>query len=249
MVAFGACMRIAMVRPIEPIDSVKNVIWSVGVNYIDNYAKAKTMRLVYEVLEIIGRALAWRGCEKTSYVVSKATVVCVFLDCHQLNTVVAQIDNPRQNLVSKFSVLCDTTMHWAHANMSFVNFERPWFLLYAWVLKYEFCLRIEKDSVKKFAIAVLAHVSCPSRVFIRLMVVKLSDLNFVPFAMLDKRRAIWFSFQSNCPNAKLIPLALVLFPVPIVKITELSRLRQLLLTIESAFAAGAHSLYARSPLG
>lgn len=141
-------------------------------------------------------------------------------------------------------------MDWTHANMGFINFKWPWLLRDAWVLEYKFLLWIEKDSIKNQTFTVLTNVSCPSRVLISFMIVRLCYLYFVPLTIFQKRCSIGFSFKYNSPYTELILLALVLIPVPVVEVTKLlAWLRQWQLTIESPFAAGAHSLYVRSPFG
>ena len=149
---------------------------------------------IYKVLKIIWCTLSWRCCKKVCDVVAKAAVVSMLLDCHQLDTIVSQFDNSRQDLVGKFPVLGNSAMNWTHAYMCFVDFD--WFDLGrdAWMLEDILLLWIVKDTVKKLAIAILANIMGPCRVLVCFEIVRLGNLDLVPVHVWDERGSIFFGF-------------------------------------------------------
>ena len=173
--------------------------------------------------------------------VAKTAVVCMLLNCHQLDAVVAQSLYSGQDLICKLTVLCDPPVDRAHAYMRFVNLQSLGLSLDSFILKYMPLVRVKEDAVKKPALVVLTDEGRPGGVAVRFVVVGLSNLYFVSLPMLDERYTC-LRFESGRPDTKLIALAQELFTVPVVEITKLRLISQgNRLTIESDFAAGAHS--------
>ena len=97
--------------------------------------------------------------------VPKGAIVSVLLDRHQLDTVVAGVDDPGQNLVGKFAVLRDSPVHTGHTNVRLVDSQASWLTLNSFVLVRVLGLWIPEYSIEKIFI-VLNNVSSPSWVFV-----------------------------------------------------------------------------------
>ncbi len=54
MVAFLACMGIAMISAIESIDPIVYIVRCMRVHDVDYHEKPKTVSFVHQILEIIG---------------------------------------------------------------------------------------------------------------------------------------------------------------------------------------------------
>ena len=50
-----SCTRVgvAVIRPIEPVDAIINIVARVGVDDINNHADAETVSFINEILEVI----------------------------------------------------------------------------------------------------------------------------------------------------------------------------------------------------
>lgn len=68
-------------------------------NHIEENNDALAMALIHQLPQFIRRAVAARSSEEIGHLVAKGGIVDVLHDCHQLDTVVAQVDNPRQHLI------------------------------------------------------------------------------------------------------------------------------------------------------
>lgn len=126
--------------------------------------------------------------------IAKAAVICVFLDRHQLHTVVAKIGDSRENRVSKFPILCDTSMHRTHSHMRFVYLQTVRFFHDSLVLEHIRNLWMEQDTIEKPGLVVLTDIGRPGWVSVSAMVVRLSNLDFVAISVLDHRYATRLSF-------------------------------------------------------
>jgi hypothetical protein len=84
-----------MVSAVKAIDAVKNIIWSVWVDYIHNHANPHAMRAVNKVLEFVRGPLPAGDSKIVGYVVAKASVICMLLDSHHLDHVIPTFFNSR----------------------------------------------------------------------------------------------------------------------------------------------------------
>ena len=111
MVSFLACVRITVICAIKAIDTIIDIVRCVRMNDVDNNLDSEAMRRVNQVLEIVRCALARGSGEVARYMVAKGAIVRVLLNSHKLHTVVACLGNPWQHLISKLSVLCNSSVH------------------------------------------------------------------------------------------------------------------------------------------
>ena len=65
MAAFAAFMKVMVVRPIKGIQAIQNILASMRVDHIQKNYKTKSMRCIYQFLEILGDTIARAGSEKT----------------------------------------------------------------------------------------------------------------------------------------------------------------------------------------
>ena len=94
--------------------------------------------------------------------VSEGAIVCMLLDGHQLNYVVATLLHMRQYVVCKFSVLGNATALRTHTHMSLINFDSLSFALRSLILEHVSVLlgRVIEYGVKQ-SIVVLDNIGGP----------------------------------------------------------------------------------------
>ena len=90
MPTFRSLVEILMVRPIKMIQPIKDVLGGMAMDDIQQDCDAHAMRCVYELFEIIRETVATRRGKEAIDLVSEASVVCMFHDCHQLDDIVSQ---------------------------------------------------------------------------------------------------------------------------------------------------------------
>jgi hypothetical protein len=95
--------------------------------HVEKYTKFQFMGLIYKVLEVIRRATSTRHGKWTCDLITKAPVVHMLHDPHELYSIVPAFGDPRQNIVCKLTVCCDSRLDRAHTDMGFVNLGRFWF--------------------------------------------------------------------------------------------------------------------------
>ena len=124
------------------------------------------MCFVHEVLEIIGSALSWTCGEIARNMITKGAIVGVFLNSHQLNTIVAAFNDMGQDLISKFPVLSHSQMLRTHSDVRLVYLQVFRDLTYSWVLKL--ISRLEMLSIEQVCLFVLNYIASPGWITIHL---------------------------------------------------------------------------------
>lgn len=104
VVPLGPSMRVTVVCAIKSIYPVRDIIRGMGVDNIDYYSETQTVCFVHQILKLIGGSLARRGREIVGNMVAKRAIVCVFLNGHDLDTVVASGLDPGEHIVCKINI-------------------------------------------------------------------------------------------------------------------------------------------------
>ena len=74
------------------------------VNAVHNNHESEGVSLVDHIFNVSGSAESRRNGKEISYVITKAPVVSVLLNCHELYHIVSQSFYPRDYVVCEFSV-------------------------------------------------------------------------------------------------------------------------------------------------
>ena len=135
-------------------------------HYVHNDKEIQRVCLVDQVFEVIWGALTRGDSEVRRHMISKRTVVRVFLDGHELDTVVSTRFDVGQNLVSKLSVSCYFTMDRRHADVRFVDFEVLRSFSRTRVLKL--VIRLIVLGIEQICLFILNNKASPSGIFIHL---------------------------------------------------------------------------------
>lgn len=91
VVTFSATVKVLVVRSIKLIEAIKYVLRRVAVNHIQEDDNSHLMSGVNKLLQSLGGSISAAGCEKAVDLVSKASIIGMFHDSHQLNGVVAKV--------------------------------------------------------------------------------------------------------------------------------------------------------------
>ena len=114
-----------------------------GVNDVEHDEEAERVGLVDHVLEVVGRAVATGSREEAGHLVPEAGVVSVLHDGHDLDGVVSQFDDPREDVVGKVEVRVDLAVERGNADVTFVDAQRRRLFRFG-VFHLEFLPRVPK---------------------------------------------------------------------------------------------------------
>lgn len=134
-----------------------------------------------------------------------------------------------------------------HANMCLVNAKG---LVDIGLLCFPFIVggRVPKDALEEKCLGILDGIFHPCRYTVDTFTIWLGDAAFEQSAMGNWECSICVLRNHQWENAEVILLAFMTVPVPLIEVTKLHQNQYFgYLTIETSLAAGAHSLYSRSP--
>ena len=95
---------------------------------VENHIEPKTVCLIDKVLELVWGPVA-TGCGKEAgHMITKTAVVGMLHDCHQFNTVVAEVFDAREQVISKVDVTGHLSFWRRDPNVTLVDSKalRPW---------------------------------------------------------------------------------------------------------------------------
>lgn len=95
MLAFFAPVEILVVRSIEPVEPIEDILRSVAVDHIEKNHQTHAVGGVYKLFQVLRRAVAATCGKEIVDLVSEARVVGVLHDRHELDCIVPQVLNSR----------------------------------------------------------------------------------------------------------------------------------------------------------
>ena len=121
VVAAFAGVEILIGGAVEAGEAFGFVFDGVGVNEVDDDGDAGFMRGVDELFEFFGGAEAGGGGEEVGDVIAEGAIVGVFHDAHELDGVVAGLNDAGQGVLAKFGVGADFGFFLCHADVGFID--------------------------------------------------------------------------------------------------------------------------------
>ena len=121
MNASFARMKIQVACAVKAAQSFVFVIDRMRMNNVHYNAQTQSMSRVNQLFQIFGRSEARTDGEKICNLITKRTIVWMFLNCHHLDCIVAGFGNFRQNIFLKFLKCRDLQFFRRHSCMNFVN--------------------------------------------------------------------------------------------------------------------------------
>ena len=95
--------------------------------------------------------------------ITKAAIVWMFLNCHDLDSIVTSFFDARQDIFFKLSISANFLSILSHTNMTFINEQWINIRFKAVITPIEGVLRTPNLSGENFSLIVLHNASCPSR--------------------------------------------------------------------------------------
>ncbi len=138
------------------------------------------MRLIDKIFEIIKCSKSLRNPKISSNMVAKASIIGVFLNCHQLNTIIPSFLNSFKIILCKISKRAHPTEFLSHTNMWLIN-PQTLFACFNWPFMSPFKLsfRVPKYTIIKKSSFVLNKILCISWVTILAFSVRTLDIYFI----------------------------------------------------------------------
>ena len=121
LVARLARGRVEVVRAVQLVDPLVEVLHVVGVHEIHDDGQSQLVRPAHQLFQLLGRAEARRGGEETRNVVAERPVVGVLGDGHELHGVVAAAFDDREDSFSEFAVGPHSLALLRHAHVGLVD--------------------------------------------------------------------------------------------------------------------------------
>lgn len=119
--ALAALVEVEVVAAVKHVDAVQHVLARVRVDDVKQYGDAQAVGGVDELLQFFGRAVAAGYGKERRHLVAKGSVVGVFLDGHELDDIVAELVDPRQDVCGKLLVGSDAVLGRADSHVGFVH--------------------------------------------------------------------------------------------------------------------------------
>jgi hypothetical protein len=107
MTAPCSLVEVEVVAAIEHVQSVKDVLGRVAVDDIEQNGNAHAVSGVNELLKLVGHTVTAACSEEAVDLVSKAGVVCVLHDGHELDDIVPKVADAGQDVVGELFVCGD----------------------------------------------------------------------------------------------------------------------------------------------
>mmetsp|Transcript_40311 Transcript_40311/g.126894 ORF Transcript_40311/g.126894 Transcript_40311/m.126894 type:complete len:704 (-) Transcript_40311:165-2276(-) len=224
VVSFRPLVEVLVMRPVELIDSVDDVLGSVGMNNIKKNRDSHAVSSVDEALQGVRITASRRRGEEVCNVITEGSIVRVLLDSHELNGVVAQALDTWKNTLTEQIVRVDVGLSLRrHSNVCLVNPQR---LGSCWELVLELVLRggiPEHRIVRRVSGSSLGRLHAvvgPSWDPGGLLASSGGDGDLVSRAVGDERGSIRLLGDVEVPDTVLIPLVRILSSIPPVEISH-----------------------------
>ena len=117
MVASWSRVRVTMVSTIKVIDSVVHIGRGMRMDQVNNDFDSHRVSFVYKIFKVIRSSLSGRDGKEASDVISKTTIICMLLNCHELDDVIASFLYSWKDIICICSILKYTTSFVSHTNV------------------------------------------------------------------------------------------------------------------------------------
>ena len=130
-------------------------------NNVHNDCNAIGMCFIDKFFKFFRCTKARAGCKKRTYMIAKTPIIGVFLNCHNLNSIVAFFYYSRQYVLFKFSISTNFLSILPHSDVAFVN--KKWRFVWFKGLMFPliFFFRTPYLSREYFCSFILNNSLCP----------------------------------------------------------------------------------------
>ena len=184
MLVHGSRIEILVGVASQVAETLHLIFHGVGVDDIHDDGDALLVGRINEFLEFFGSSESAGGSEEGAHMIAEGAIVRMLLNGHNLDAVVAVLDDARQHIVFELAVGAHFLGVLSHSDVALVDEERVG-------IGFEFCflphirfLRVPHLCGEDFCLLVLHHSAHPCRYALTVSTVPV-DVHFVEVAMLD----------------------------------------------------------------
>ena len=123
VVTLGAVMEELPCGAVEHIDAFCGILHSMGVHHIQQHAQTQLMGLVDQIFQVLRLTEPAGSGVKIGHLITKAAVIGVLHNGHQLNGIVTCFFDAGQHKLGKFAVGAHLALFLSHTHVGFVDVQ------------------------------------------------------------------------------------------------------------------------------
>ena len=137
------------------------VLYSMAVDNVHDDGNSQFMSAVNERLQFLGGSTTAAGGKETADMVTKTSVIGMFLDGHNLDAVISAFGNTGQHVVTELYVCANLLGILSHSHMTFIDEEGVSIGLERGCFPLIFLLGCPYLGAENMSLFVLNHTTCP----------------------------------------------------------------------------------------
>mmetsp|Transcript_10693 Transcript_10693/g.29307 ORF Transcript_10693/g.29307 Transcript_10693/m.29307 type:complete len:435 (+) Transcript_10693:1707-3011(+) len=114
-------MEVHAVCAVEHVDAIHGILGGMAVDNVHEHHHAEPVGFINEGLQVVRGAKPGGRAKEVGNMVAERAVVCMLLDGHDLDSVVARLADARQHVTPEFQVAVDLGLCTAHAHVALVD--------------------------------------------------------------------------------------------------------------------------------
>ena len=162
---FTTCARIEILVRItgKVTQTFHFVFHRMRMDNIHNNGNTHLMSSIDQCFQLIGSTKAGRSCKKAGNMITKTTIIRMFLNSHNLNTVIAFLRYTRKYFFAEFIVSTNLFLPLCHSDMTFINQQRVSSRLECFFLELIWFFRCPDLCTEYLSLFILYYTCSPGR--------------------------------------------------------------------------------------
>lgn len=148
MVAFASTVKVLVVGSIEFIESIKYILRRMAMNHVQQHDNSHLMSSIHKPFQTFRSSIPAARSKEAVDLVSETSIVSMFHNSHQLDSIVAKVLDSGKQVVGELVVCSDTLLRRRNSDVGLIH-SNALRLLWSWMLERIFrCgFRVPKSSI------------------------------------------------------------------------------------------------------
>ena len=139
------------------------ILYCMRMNDVHNHCNTQSVCGIDQLLQFFRSTETGRSGKETGYMVTEATVVGMFLNCHDLNAIVSGFSYARKSFFTELIVSSYLIFLLRHTDMTFVDKQRIRIRFKCTLLYFIWLFRCPDLRTENLGLFVLYYPCCPGR--------------------------------------------------------------------------------------